>query len=34
MFAAVLLIASIIGLWALVHTYRCETAYERRMRHH
>lgn len=32
MFAAVLLIASIIGLWALVHTYRCETAYERHTR--
>lgn len=30
MFAAVLLIASIIGLWALIHSYRHETAYARR----
>lgn len=32
MIAIVLLVASIAGVWALVHTYRHEFEYERRTR--
>lgn len=32
MFAIALLAVSIAGAWALVHTYRHEAAYERRVR--
>lgn len=32
MFAIALLVASIIGVWTLIHSYRHETAYARRTR--